>query len=491
MNGRARRAFIAAVVWLAALPAAAQVQNWPSEDPPQPLEAREVTFPPYEVRTLENGLQIIVVQHHEQPAVSLRLLIRAGAAQDPTDKPGVAALVASLLDQGTTKKGAREIADTIDTIGGALGAGAGTDLSFVNVIVMNDSLALGFDLLADVVRRPAFAPDEIERQRQQTLSSLQVSTEDPEYVANTVIDRLIYGFHPYGRPTSGTPESIASIARADLKAFHDTFFAPNNCVLAVVGDVDADAAFPGIQRAFGDWARREIPESANDGVPGPTRRVVVVDRPGAVQTEIRVGHVAIPRKHPDFLALNMAAKILGGEGANRLHGVLRTQRGLTYGASADLDSLKQSGGLVGETDTRSDATAEVLRLIVDEFWRLQRDRVGTRELADVKAYLTGNFPLTIETPDAIALQVLNAVFYGLDLEEVETFRERVDAITPDDIQRVARAYLRPDRLSVVLVGDASRFIHTLHGAGFDTVERVPLTDLDLSTADLKRAAAHQ
>ena len=165
---------------------------------------------------------------------------------------------------------------------------------------------------------------------------------------------------------------------------------------------------------------------------------------------------ALPRKHPDYLALDLAIKILGGEGGNRLHRVLRSERGLTYGASADINALKDAGDIVAETDTRSESTGEALRLIVDEMWRLQRERVSERELGDAQAYLTGSFPLTIETPSAIALQVLNAVFYGLDLKELQTFRERVNAVTVDDIQRVARTYLHPDRLSIVLVGDASR-----------------------------------
>src|SRR5438552_165339 len=163
------------------------------------------------------------------------------------------------------------------------------------------------------------------------------------------------------------------------------------------------------------------------------------------------------------MAVNLAIRILGGEGSNRLHQVLRTARGLTYGAQADMDTLKQSGDFEAETNTRSEATAEVLRLIVDEFWRLQRERVSERELADAKAYITGSFPLTIETPNAIATQILNVLFYGLPVSELQSFRERVNAVTPDDIQRVARAYLQPDRLSIVLVGNATAFQGQLRG----------------------------
>ena len=461
-------------------------REWPSEAPPRPLPARQVNFPPYEVRTLDNGMQVVTVLHHEQPAVSVRLLVRAGAAQDPKGKGGVATLTAALLDQGTTTKSASQIADSIDSIGGALGTGAGSDLSFVNVIVMKDSFGMALDLLADVVRNPEFADEEIERQRQQVLSGLQVSAGDPDYLASVVFDRLVYGFHPYGLPNSGTAESLASLTRTDLQDFHKRFFVPNNMILAIVGDVTRDEAFSAADRVFGKWPRAEVPVVKTVEPPPPTRRVVIIDKPDAVQTEIRVGHLGIPRKHADYMAVDLAFKILGGEGANRLHRVLRSERGLTYGASADIQTLKQSGDFMAETDTRTDTTGEALRLIFDEYAKIRRDRVNERELADAQAYLAGNFPLTIETPDAIATQVLNGVFYDLPLEEIATYRERVQAVTPDDVQRVARAYLSPDRLSVVLVGNAAAFVPQLKSLGFNEFEIIPIADVDLMAASLRK-----
>lgn len=484
-----RLAVVLAVgIWLSSMAtgAGAQQRDWPSEAPPRPLPARQVNFPPYEVRTLANGMQVVTVLHHEQPAVSMRLLVRAGAAQDPKGKGGVATLTAALLDQGTTTKTSFQIADTIDAIGGALGTAAASDLSFVNVVVMKDSFGLAMDLLADVVRNPAFAEEEIDRQRQQVLSGLQVSAGDPDYLASVVFDRLVYGFHPYGLPNSGTAESLAALTRADFVEFHRQFFVPNNMILAIVGDVTRDEAFGAAERVFGTWKQSDVPVVKTVEPPPPTRRVVVIDKPDAVQTEIRVGHLGIPRKHPDYMAVDLAFKILGGEGANRLHRVLRSERGLTYGASADIQTFKQSGDFMAETDTRTDTTGEALRLIVDEYARLRRDRVHERELADAQAYLAGNFPLTIETPGAIATQVLNAVFYELPLEEIPTYRERVQAVTPDDVQRVARAYVSPDRLSVVLVGNASAFVPQLKGLGFNEYEVIPIGDVDLMAASLRR-----
>jgi zinc protease len=473
--------------------ASAQVKNWPTETPPRPLAAHDIKFPPYEFQTLPNGLQVVAVLQHEQPVVSMRLLVRAGSAADPKDKLGTARLAASLLDQGiaaangSPASSAEQLADAIDFIGGVMGAGAATDLTHVNMVVMKDSFEFGMRMLSDIARYPSFDKGEIERQRQQMLSGLQVSAQDPEYVANAVFDRLVYGFHPYGMPDSGTPETLAGLTRDDLVAFHAKYFHPNNAILAVVGDVTADEAFTMAKKVFSDWQKHDLPADTYIDPPDPTRRLIVVNKPDAVQTEVRVGHIGIPRSHPDYLAVSLAIRILGGEGSNRLHQVLRTERGLTYGAQANMDSLKVSGDFEAQTNTRSEATGEVLRLIVDEFWRLQRERVGERELADAKAYMTGSFPLTIETPDAIALQVVNNIFYGLPLEQLQNLRERVNVVSVDDIQRVARAYLRPDRLSVVLVGNASAFAAQLRGVGFATYETVELSELDLMSASLKRS----
>jgi zinc protease len=490
----ARPALVAALLALGSVliqPVAtyAQQKNWPIEKPPRPLPAHAVKFPPYAFTTLANGLQVIAVSHHEQPAVSLRLIVRAGAAQDPENRPGVAALAATLLDQGTTTKSAEQIANAIDSIGGAMGTGALSDLSFIQAVVMKDSLNFALDLVSDVAQHPAFAKDEIERQRQQTLSGMRVSYDDPEFLANVVFNRLVYGFHPYGRPQSGTPDAVAALTREDLLAFHQKWFGANNAILAIVGDVTPEEAFAGAERAFGTWARAAAEPLKSIDPPPPTRRLVVIDKPGAVQTEIRVGNLGIPRKNDDFMAMDLASKVLGGEGANRLHRVLRSERGLTYGASADFNALKQTGDIVAQTNTRSATTGETLRLMVDEVWKLLRDRVGDRELEGAQEYLTGSFPLTIETPSQIALQILNAVFFGLNMNDLQTYRERVNAVTPDDVQRVARTYMHPDKLTVVLVGDASAFVKQLPGAGFDKFEVIPASELDLSSADLRRKPA--
>ncbi len=466
----------------------ARVTSWPREGPPRPLAPRPVVFPPYEIRKLANGLQVVLVNHNEQPSVSVRLLIRAGTAQDPKDKHGMAMLTATLLDQGAGNRSAEQIADTIDFVGGALGTGAGSDLSFVNAVVMKDSYDLALELMADIVQRPTFAPEEVERQRQQALSALKVSADDPDAVAGQVIDRLIYGFHPYGLPGGGTVASLASLTRADFVDYHQKYFVPNNALIAVVGDIGAAEAMIGLEKHFGGWQPGVVPAQSATEPPQSTKRVLVIDKKDAVQTEIRVGHLAIPRKHNDYEAVDQAVKILGGEGANRLQQVLRSQRQLTYGASADLDTYQLAGAVVAETDTQTSNTAEALRIVVDEFARLQRERVFDEELAGAQDYMVGHFPLTLEAPDAIATQVLNQLFYELPVDDLPKYRERVLKVTADEIQRVARWFIRPGQLSVVLVGNADAFVKDLKRIGFGDYERVPIESVDLLSADFQRRA---
>jgi zinc protease len=465
---------------------AAQATTYPSEGPPRPLPSGPVGFPPYSLHTLPNGLQVIVVMHHEQPEVMMRLMVRAGTASDPPGKSGLATLLASLLSQGTTTRTAAQVADAIDSIGGEVHTGAGSDSISAEVLVMKDSFAVGMDLLADMVRRSTFLEEEINRQREQALSALQVNLEDPDFIASAVLNRLIYGSHPYGMPDTGLPDSIRRITRADLAGFAGKYFAPNNCILAVVGDVEDEEAVEAADGAFGDWAQQTVPVSVVPVPPKPARRVIVIDKPDAVQTAVRVGQLGVPRKASDYLALNEAIRILGGEGSNRLYRVLRADRGLTYSASADMNAMLLAGDFSAETDTRTEATGEVLKLMVDEIWRLQRERTHDQELGGAQAYMTGSFPLTIETPAAIARQVLNAVFYGLSLDELRTYRQRANAISADDIRRVARSYLSPGELAVVLVGNAAAFKNQLGKAGFRKYEIINLDELDLTSADFKK-----
>lgn len=478
----------AALVAIAALPAEtlAQVRNWPSESQPGPLAVKPVAFPAFETRTLANGLRVVAVSHREQPAVSVRLLVGAGSAQDEPGKSGVANLAALMLDRGTATRSASQVADALDAAGGSLTISAGTDVTFAYATVLRDGFAEALDVLADVVRAPAFSEAELERERGQLRSALRVMQADPDYVATAVLKRLIYGRHPYGLPGAGTAVSVDRITRDDLVAFHRSYFVPNNCLLALAGDIAPDEAFAAAERAFGGWARGDVPRAAVPDPPAPAGRVVIVDLGNAPQTEIRAGHLAVSRASADYQALDLVARVLGGEGGNRLQRELREKRGLIYAASAEVEAFRLAGSLTAETETVPGAAIEALRALMDEFRRVQRDPASGREFETVKANLAGGFPLAIETPDAVATRILTTLFHGLPADDLGRFREQVSAVTAQEAGRVALSHVKPDRLAVVLVGSAAGLPDRLQRLGLPKPEVIPLAELDLTAPDLRR-----
>ncbi len=475
-----RNILLLVMMSFAGLPALGQKPVPPSPQPPRPFR-----FPEFASRTLPNGLHVIVIEHREQPIVSLRLLVRAGAEQDPPDRPGLASLTAALLDQGTKTRTALQIAETIESIGGQISTGSAWHYSFAAISVLKPGVDTAFEILADIVRNPIFAEEEIERQRQQLLSGLRVQANDPSYLASTAIERVIFGGHPYGHPPEGTLDSIPRLTRADLIAFHQAMYHPNNAILAIAGDISAAEAFAKAERYFGDWPKGEV-RAAVISSPAPThgRKLLVIDKPDAVQTEIRLGKVGIARRDPDYFALQVLNAILASGSGSRLWDVLRRERGLTYGVSSRLEARQQPGSLTVSTFTRTEKTAETLQLVLGELERIAREPVTEGELQKAKNFLAGVFQLRLETPESLATIVLDAVNYGFDYAYLNTYRDRILSVTAEQVQEVARKHYRPDDLAIVLVGNASAFEKEIAQLG--PVERIPYTEVDFTRPDLKR-----
>ncbi len=465
---------------LAGLPALGQKQAPPPPQPPRPFR-----FPEFASRILPNGLHVLVIEHREQPIVSLRLLVRAGAEQDPPDLPGLASLTAGLLDQGTKTRSALQIAETIESIGGQISTGSSWHQSFAAVSVLTPGVDTAFEILADIVRNPVFAEEEIERQRQQLLSGLRVQANDPSYLASTAIKRMIFGGHSYGHPPEGTLDSIPRLRREDLIAFHRALYHPNNAILAIAGDITTAEAFAKAEKYFGDWPRGEV-RAAPISPPAPThgRKLLLIDKPDAVQTEIRLGKVGIARRDPDYFALQVLNAVLASGSGSRLWDLLRRERGLTYGVSSRLEAYHQPGSLTVSTFTRTEKTAETLRLILSELERIARERVTEEELQKAKNFLAGVFQLRLETPESLAMIVLDAVSHGFDYAYLSTYRDRLLSVTAEQVQGVARKYYRPDDLAIVLVGNASAFEKEVAHLG--PVERIAYTEVDFTRPDLKR-----
>jgi zinc protease len=474
------RLLAAATVALAtAAPSSAQTAT--RKQPPPPAAERPFSFPSHTTAKLENGLTVFVVEDHRQPLVSATLMLPgAGSSSHPGAKAGLAGMTAALLRQGTSTRSAQQIAEAIDRVGGSLAASAGLDSTEASVTVLRSSLDVGFNLLADVVQRPAFAPDEIERWRRQTLSGLQVAYNDPEYLRDVVGQRVAYGDHPYGYPTDGFPDTVRALTRDDVVGFHKERYSPAGSFLAIAGDITPDAALALARQHFGAWTGATVPPRTAPTVK-PQRRVVVVDKPDAVQTQFGVTAPGVPRNHPDWLPLAVANQILGAGFNSRLNLRLRAKEGLTYGAGSALESSRLSGLWNITSFTRTEETARALNVTLDVVNEFTKNQSTPPELAEATAYMSGVFAIQTETAGAVAGRVLTSALHGLSDDYWQTYRERVRKVSAADVSAVVGRVLAPGQLSIVAVGNGSGFAKALETLG--TVVVLPAATLDLTKPD--------
>lgn len=453
----------------------------PTVPPPKP-----VVLPSPAVRVLPNGLKVVVIERHSLPLLTLRLVVKAGAEADPPELPGTAQLVAALLNQETAHRSAQQIAEAIDRVGGTIDTGAGWDNSFATLSVLTDHTELAFDLLADIALRPAFAPAEVERKRTQTLSALEVVANDPAYLADAVFSRMVFAGTPYSHPADGTVEAVHRLTVSDLREFHARHFRPRNCILAVVGDIPVGEAFARAEQFFSGWEGGPAsPAPAGTLAWTGSRQVVVIDKPDAVQTEIRIGNLSIRRDSPDYYALTVANQILGGPATNRLFKALRSRQGLTYGASSDVVCQQTLGSWVAKTFTRTPETIRSVQEVLDQMKRLRDYPITEQELATAQGYLSGHLALEFESSEGIATQVLELMVHNLPLDYWNRFPEKVRALGTDDVLNATRRYLDPERNVIVLVGNAAGFSKDLKKLGPARV--IPLRSVDLASPNLERA----
>jgi zinc protease len=458
----------------------------PKATPPPAAPAKEVRFPAFEQKTLANGLRVVVIEQHSQPLVSLRLMLKAGKAFEPAAKGGLADATASLLTKGTTTRSAQQIAQTIDFVGGTINANSGTEAGYAGISVTSDQLDLGFNLLSDVVLHPSFPQEELDRWRRQALSNLQIQQKRASYLAEAGLRKLIFGDYPYGRPTAGTAESLAGLTRGDLAAFHQRFWNPNGTLLAVVGDIKPADAFARVERAFGGWKKGEAVELPAQNLARPAKlRIVVIDKPDAVQTEIRLGEVGIAFRDPALYTAQIYNSVLGASASARLYEEIRRKRGLSYGANSLFQQETQPGFFEVSTFTKTATTVEALAVALDVLRGLQEQPVPEAELVPAKTFITGAFPLEVETAEGIAAQVLEAMYFGYGREFLESYDDHLSKVSAADIQRFAREKVHPGQMTVVLAGNAKAFADDLKKK-FGDFETIPAAEVDLLRADLRK-----
>lgn len=422
----------------------------PSIGPPPALH-----LPAIEKRTLSNGLPVWVVALHKVPVVHVELAVRAGSEADPVQKFGLASLTADMLDEGAGSRSALEIADAIDYLGAELDTSSSSDTSYLDLHVPVMRLGDALPVMADVVARPTFPDAELKRVREERLTALLQAADDPEQLIEFAFPRLVYGAaHRYGTASVGTAASLRAFTRADLESFHASAYRPQNATLVVTGDVTAATVIPMLESTLGQWKTSAGPPPR--ALPEPrqltARRVYVIDKPGAAQSQIRIGWVGVPRPTPDYFALRVLNTILGGAFTSRLNQNLREAHGYAYGASSLFDMRHSAGPFFAAAGVQTDKTAEAVREFFNELTRIH-EPVGAEELEKARNYLSLLLPRNFETTRRTANALAQIAVYDLPQDFYETYGQHVRAVTAAEVKRVADKYIQPDKFAVVIVGD--------------------------------------
>ena len=443
----------------------------PNADPapprPAPGAPRPYRFPAFERRELPNGLRLVVAPVRKLPVVSVAAVVDAGAAADPAGREGLAVLTARALDEGTAEFDALALADRVERLGASLDAGADWDAAIVSLTTLAPKLEQAFAVLAEVLARPAFPEREVERLKAERLSDLLHLRSDPGGLADAAFAEAVYApGSRYGRPEGGGAAAVQALTRDDVAAFHAARYRPGATTLVVAGDVSADEAEALVRRTLGSWAgAAPAPARVDDGPDGDARRAVLVAKPDAQQSELRVGHVGLPRLTPDYFPLLVMNSVLGGLFNSRINLNLRERHGYTYGARSGFDWRRQAGPFSVESAVATDKTVAAVREVLAEVDRMRDEPVAPEELSLATSYLDGVFPIRYETTSAIASALTALTMFGLPDDYFDAYRGRVRAVTAEEVQRVAREHLRPERLRLVVAG-APALAEELAGLGF-------------------------
>lgn len=457
------------------------------QEPPPPGKERLFTFPKYQTKKLANGLTVFAIEDHRQPLVSYHLMVNAGGIAHTGAQAGLASMTAELLTQGTESRSAQDIAKSIDGVGGSLSSSADDDAAHVSATVVKSSADLGIELLTDVVLHPAFKQDEIDRLLRQSLSGLQIRYSDPEYLAPVAAARIIFGEHPYGFPVEGTPDTLRAIKRDDIIQFHRQRYSPAGSVLAVSGDITAEEAFAKAEKYFAGWSTPQTAPLSPPAIPAPARKVLVIDKPDAVQTQIVVGTVGIKYNDPDYFALLIANQIFGGSFNSRLNMKLRVTEGLTYGARSSFDSEREAGMFRVSTFTRTEETARTISLLNDLLKEFRENPATEPEMKEAKAYLVGSFTINTETPQQVASRVLTMAEHGLPSDYWDKYRANVQAVKIEQISAAVRRHIEPEKMAIVAAGNSKIFAKDLEA--FGPARTIHFTELDVARPDLERPKA--
>ncbi len=440
----------------------------------------EVKLPTIQKATLSNGLKVLLVENHELPLVAFNLVINAGTEFDPLDQPGLSSMTADVMDEGTKSRTALQIADEIDFIGASMDIRATTDGAFASLNTLTKHMDAALDVFADVLVRPTFPQNEFDRIKKERLTSILQQKDRPGTIASNAFNYIVYGpEHPYGINSTGTESSITHLTRDNLVSFYDGHYRPNNATMIIVGDVSLASVSPKLEKAFSEWKKGNTKTATFPTTPQvDKRRVYMIDKPGAAQSEVRIGYPALARNTVDYQAVNLMNRVLGGQFSSRLNINLREKHGYTYGARSSFSFNKKPGPFIANAAVTTAKTDSAILEFLSEIDLMHNAGITADELAFVKKGLTGNFALSFETPSQVASALRNLVLYDLPDDYYQTYLQAIDKVTLDEVRAAAKKYLDSSKMAVVFVGDLS--------VVRESVERMNFGETVLCDTDGKR-----
>lgn len=447
--------------------AAAQVQ------PPAPGPLRPYAFPKVEQFTLDNGLKVIVVEKHTLPVVEGRVIIDAGAMREPASKNGLASLTGRLLPEGTGDITGAEFARRMESMGASYNAGGLFNNSFVDVVALKNIFPEALTLAAQTVIAPSFPANEFGRVKNQALAAYQQRRAQASGLASDAFIRAAFdSTAPFSRPSAGTTATISGLTRDDVVNWHRTMFAPSAATLLLVGDITPGEARTVAQRAFGGWtaSREAVGTVANPVRKYDGTRIILVDRPGSVQSSIVIGQAGFQATDPDYISMLALNHVLGSGMSSRLMQNLREKHGYTYGISSVLDLRAGAGAYQVSSEVRTNATDSALVEAIGEYRRIVAEPVPAPELQAAVNNLVSSFPSSVQSVQALTNRIQNLIIWGLPVDFYATYRERLAAVTPDDVRNVATSRLTPDNLIVVVAGDVAKIEAPIRARNLGTVE---------------------
>jgi zinc protease len=441
---------------------------------PPATAPRPYRFPDFTRERLPNGLTLWLVPLPERELVSVQLLTDAGAAAEDEPHGGVAALTAQLLVTGTQRLDAAAFAETTERLGIEVSSESSWDSARAGFVSLGEHLDEGLALLAEMLRTPRLDEREFDRLKAERLNDILQSRADPGRLADeSYIRELFADGVPYGRLAAGAPETVRALSIDDARGFHESRYAPAGAHVIISGAFDREAAVAAVQRLFGDWAGSGSGHRTIDPETRSGRRVVVVDRPGSVQTELRVGHIGIDRHHPRYFPATVMAALLGGVFGSRLNLRLREELGYTYGARCSFDPRRAAGPFTATAAVHTEVTADATRELLGQLERIRDEPPNETELAEVRDFIVGVFPLRFETTAGIAAAIEPLAVYELPDDYWQTYRQNVESVTADDVRSVALDLVRPDDALILMAGDASRIRDDVERAEIGLVEVLP------------------